>query len=368
MASNTGIRSWSERARNARVSWRSTARDGDPVRSDLVIVEGLATIAALCTVLFGAVVIWMATDEDYTFAWWSKTYTFGVAALSAYVLYSLHTARASLFYRHTDIVTLVSAILIVGSPVIGYASAGSAYPAFGLVLAIVAFAGILERRTHIVAFTAAAVSAWIALAVAHGTEVSVETFAVSVLRTVLVVAVIHFFRVKTIDLLWEKYRYVEQARAVAESLSHADDLTGLANRRGLQRRATPELERCHRASSPLGVLYLDVDGLKDVNDHLGHDAGDAALVRLADTLTTAFRGQDIIARVGGDEFVVVLPDTDEAEALDLGVSAREMLSTAEVSVSVGLAVWTPGPIVPDLDDLVSRADNAMYREKSRRRD
>ncbi len=366
MARITGPGSWTDRAQHSRTVWRSTARAGDPVRSDLVIVEGLATITALCTLLFGAVLVWMTTADDYAFSWWSKTYTFGVTVTAAVTWCALHTPRAGIFYRHTDAVTLVAAILVVGSPVLAYASAGSAYPAFGLVLAIVAFAGILQRRAHIVTFTTLAVCAWTALAVAHGTDVSVQTFAVSVLRTVLVVAVIHYFRMKTIDLLWEKYRMVDEQRAAADSLSHVDDLTGLANRRGLQRRAATELDRCRRESRPVSVLYLDVDGLKDVNDTLGHDAGDAVLVRLAEMLGTAFRGSDIVARVGGDEFVVVLPDTDRTVALDLGASIRDLSMTTEVSVSVGLAVWSPGPHAPDLDDLTRRADNAMYRVKSRR--
>ncbi|KQU02562.1 hypothetical protein ASG56_16560 [Rhodococcus sp. Leaf7] len=361
-----GVRSWSDRAHHSREVWRSTAHDGDPVRSDLVIVQGLATISALCTVLFGTVFVWMVSAGDYDFTWWSKTYTFGVAAVSAATWCALHTARAGLFYRHTDTVTLVSAIMIVASPVLGYASAGSAYPAFGLVLAIVAFAGVLQRRTHIVVFTTAAVSAWIALAVAHGTDVSVETFAVSIVRTVLVVAVIHFFRMKTIDLLSEKYRLVEQARAAADSLSHVDELTGLLNRRGLTRRAAVDLDSCREHALPVSVLYLDVDGLKEMNDLSGHDAGDAALVRLADALTESFRGQDIIARVGGDEFVVVLPGADRADAVDLGTVAQAESSTAAVSVSIGVAVWTPGPDPPDLGLLIRRADNAMYREKARR--
>jgi diguanylate cyclase (GGDEF)-like protein len=360
------VPSWVAAVRRSRRLWRGTAYENDPVRSDLVIVESLSGIAGICSVIFVAVFAWMMTGSDFDFPWWSKSFTLVVAVIAAGTFYALHTSAATWFYRHTDVVTLIAAIVIVASPTIAYAGARSAYPAFGLVLAVLAFAAVLQRRAHVVVLTAAAMLAWTAIALAFGTGVDVVTFVISMLRTVLVVAVIHYVRFKTIALLWARYRAVDEARAHADSLSHRDDLTGLLNRRGMQRRAAAALESCVKAALPVSVLYLDVDGLKQINDRAGHEAGDAALLRLSTVLTSTFDTEHILARVGGDEFVVVLPGVGRAEAIERGTEASEGLSTAEVSVSVGVAVWVPGPMPPDLDELVRRADFAMYRVKVRR--
>ncbi|MGU3432666.1 GGDEF domain-containing protein [Actinomycetes bacterium M1A6_2h] len=359
-------RSWFDRARRARRYWRSTAYDGDPVRSDAVIVEGLATISALSAVLFAGVCLWMLTGHDLQFSTWSKAFTVVVALIAVGTCVALHTRFATWFYRHTDVVTSIAAALFVTSPALGYLSAREVYPAFGLVLAVVAFAAVLQTRRDLVVLTAVTMGAWIAMAVAFGTGVGVVTFAISVLRTVLVIAIVHYIRLKTIELLWQRYRLADDARAEADTLSHRDDLTGLFNRRGMYRRATVELASCVDEQEPVTVVYLDVDGLKKINDTSGHDAGDAALVRLAAALQSAFRSDDIIARVGGDEFVVVLPRADLGVATTLGSEALAALTTADISASVGVAVWTPGPEKPELDDMIMRADRAMYRDRSRR--
>jgi GGDEF domain-containing protein len=106
-------------------------------------------------------------------------------------------------------------------------------------------------------------------------------------------------------------------RAATDGLQRAafsDPLTGCANRRGLERDLARELSRCARAELDLCVVAIDVDGLKRVNDSDGHAAGDRVLLQLVETLRRALRGLDGVYRVGGDEFIVVLPDTSPEDA------------------------------------------------------
>jgi diguanylate cyclase (GGDEF)-like protein len=115
-------------------------------------------------------------------------------------------------------------------------------------------------------------------------------------------------------------------QAATDGLQRAafsDPLTGCANRRGLERDLERELARCARAELDLCVVAIDVDGLKHVNDTDGHAAGDRVLLRLVETLRRALRGLDGVYRVGGDEFIVVLPDTapEDAEVVMARVAA-----------------------------------------------
>jgi diguanylate cyclase (GGDEF)-like protein len=117
----------------------------------------------------------------------------------------------------------------------------------------------------------------------------------------------------------------------------------------------------------VAVLYVDLDGFKDVNDLLGHAAGDAMLVRTAERLRAALRGSDDLGRLGGDEFLLLCRDVpDEAAAAQLARHVRTALAAAAdpIPASVGMA-WTGVPV--SADSLVARADIDMYAEKTARR-
>ena len=150
-----------------------------------------------------------------------------------------------------------------------------------------------------------------------------------------------------------------------------DDLTGVWNRRGWQALATHELHRARRLNEERVLLFVDLDGLKQVNDVLGHREGDRAIVDAAAVLTAASRSTDLVGRLGGDEFVLLLA---EGSPLDVArrrvadaLEAHNATSTAgfDLRLSLGAEVWLPQEGCT-LDELVRRADAAMYADKSAR--
>ncbi|MFT5357017.1 MAG: diguanylate cyclase (GGDEF)-like protein [Polyangiales bacterium] len=159
---------------------------------------------------------------------------------------------------------------------------------------------------------------------------------------------------------------VERLRNAADR----DALTGVGNRRGLEAAAVRELARARRSGEPLAVLVLDLDGLKAINDEHGHEAGDRAIVELAQAGSEELRDTDYLARQGGDEFVILLPGTDVTGARR--VASRIRRSIAErafpygvLGTSVGCAAWRPGASFPEM---LREADAALYRDKRSRKE
>jgi diguanylate cyclase (GGDEF)-like protein len=159
-----------------------------------------------------------------------------------------------------------------------------------------------------------------------------------------------------------------------QRLATVDQLTGLINRRGFLDAATQTMELARRNDTPLALLFVDADGLKTVNDTLGHAVGDELLQELGSLLRDTFRQSDLTARVGGDEFCVLIsPETWEgvATARDRLLAAIAMANNLpgrvyDVSVSVGVAAFdreSDGSI----DHLIARADGLMYGEKHAKR-
>lgn len=149
-----------------------------------------------------------------------------------------------------------------------------------------------------------------------------------------------------------------------------DALTGFRNRRYAMDRIEQEWAVAERGSHPLSCMVIDVDSLKEINDAFGHDAGDRALIHATRTLRKALRAQDVICRIGGDEFLVICPGADLAAVLTgaerarLAVAAEEMEfegRRSRLSVSIGVA--TIGPDVPDAAALMKLADRGAYVAK-----
>jgi two-component system cell cycle response regulator len=157
-------------------------------------------------------------------------------------------------------------------------------------------------------------------------------------------------------------RAEEHVRQLAES----DPLTGLANYRRLVEALDSEIKRYGRSQSPFAVILLDLDHLKHINDTHGHLVGSRALCRLADILRLHSREIDVAARYGGDEFVLVLPETNTKSALLVAqrISDRLRNETEEpaLSVSTGVAMYPFDG--QSLNELLISADRALYRDKS----
>jgi diguanylate cyclase (GGDEF)-like protein len=173
----------------------------------------------------------------------------------------------------------------------------------------------------------------------------------------------------------EKNRRVGAAEEVwrrIEEIALRDPLTGVLNRRAFERFATQEFARAQRYAFPLALALFDLDHFKEVNDTLGHPAGDRLLQRFASFLQNSTRQSDFVARLGGDEFALLMTHTDADGALTLVQRLREELEShvrdglpplvRQVGVSVGLAMH-PAPQVQSFAALTDAADAALYRAK-----
>ncbi|HUH04302.1 MAG TPA: diguanylate cyclase [Kofleriaceae bacterium] len=155
-----------------------------------------------------------------------------------------------------------------------------------------------------------------------------------------------------------------------QTQSELDELTGVLNRRGLMRALEREINRCQRSAQPLAVLLVDVDRFKAINDTFGHLTGDHVLAALAQTLAEAVRACDLVGRLGGDEFLVVLPDADETAACEIAERLRRHAGALRVpgteqviGISIGAVVESSG--APTIAAFIEAADQAMYRDKTR---
>jgi diguanylate cyclase (GGDEF)-like protein len=162
--------------------------------------------------------------------------------------------------------------------------------------------------------------------------------------------------------------------AEAKRLTRAatvDSLTGLFNRQHFDLRLHQEVERARRTSSLLTVLIIDVDDFKTINDTYGHPAGDAVLQSTANILRSAVRVFDVCGRFGGDEFAIVMPNSDRSSAAASAERIRDSvasscsrgagLADASVTVSVGVAVMDGGE---PPEDILARADQSLYQAKA----
>jgi diguanylate cyclase (GGDEF)-like protein len=197
---------------------------------------------------------------------------------------------------------------------------------------------------------------------------------------ILVIQQSNLFDVRQRGLLWgviilvglvllRQYIVLRENVALFEEmrkLASTDSLTGLYNRHFFNEVFPFELKRAERHDRPLSILLIDINGFKAINDTFGHLKGDQILKFVARALAESLRGSDLIARFGGDEFIVILPETNDSSArlvaqrLKMDVAALRM-ENPRLGVSVGLAAYRSG-ISPE--QLLEEADQDLYRQKT----
>lgn len=162
----------------------------------------------------------------------------------------------------------------------------------------------------------------------------------------------------------------EELAGKLTELASTDSLTGAATRRRLTEMAEHERRRCHRDGKPLSLIVTDIDNFKAINDRHGHAAGDAALQAFVDRLRGELRESDVVGRMGGEEFAIVLPDSDLAHSAQVAERLRNVAAATpvlwhgtpiELTASFGVAQLN-GP-ADSLDAVLSRADKGLYEAK-----
>ncbi len=174
------------------------------------------------------------------------------------------------------------------------------------------------------------------------------------------------FTTKQLAKLREEVETLRRENQRLAALAYRDPLTNLRNRRFFSERLGEEVCRVARRSSVMSLICVDVNDFKQVNDSMGHAAGDRALIAVGRFLESLTRAEDLCCRVGGDEFVVLLPDTDEVacravvDRLKVHLAALEGVGLGRRGLAIGASTWQPGD---DEIRMLSRADEEMYADK-----
>lgn len=163
---------------------------------------------------------------------------------------------------------------------------------------------------------------------------------------------------------------LEQRVEMLDRLAHQDSLIELPNRRGFMRQLERLIDRVTRYGDAAALLFVDIDGLKKINDSFGHPAGDEALIQVARALAAGVRRSDCVARLGGDEFGILLEHADEESAHETAQRLEARIAGCDfcfegtclpLSVAVGMTRIEPADTP---ETVLARADKAMYREKA----
>lgn len=176
--------------------------------------------------------------------------------------------------------------------------------------------------------------------------------------------------IEEISLLRGKVARLQERVEQLDQLAHRDSLIDLPNRRGFMRELERLIGRADRYDAKGAMLFVDVDGLKIINDTLGHRAGDEALIQIANMLSKGVRHSDVVARIGGDEFGILLENSDDGAAHETAARLIDQISACEVlfegeALPLGVAIGVGMIDAHDTAETVmDRADEAMYARKA----
>lgn len=184
-----------------------------------------------------------------------------------------------------------------------------------------------------------------------------------ILAVVFVIVAFLVYRYRTLNAYNQR---LQQLNARLEEMSYSDQMTGVANRHRLHARFHAEIARAGRTGKGFAVVMLDLDHFKAINDQHGHDTGDKVLCEFAKRLVDAVREYDLVGRWGGEEFLIICPETDGQAAEALGEAIRNRIAdqdfalAGQLTVSVGVTEYRLGEAV---DSCIKRADQALYQAK-----
>ena len=166
------------------------------------------------------------------------------------------------------------------------------------------------------------------------------------------------------------YFELEKVRKEVHALAITDELTRVFNRRYFMKLVKQELECAKRYQRTLSIIIFDIDNFKEINDNYGHLCGDAVLQELILACRIILRQCDTLARFGGEEFILLLPETDETSAQQVASRLRQLVAEhvieyndVQIQVTISIGITTCDSTMDTLDDLLNRADQALYRAK-----
>lgn len=303
--------------------------------------------------------------------WWAAISVGGLVVMTAFI-------RSGATARLNDAsLTVPQMVWTITSGAVAYVLAGDARGVVPAVLAMILFFGTFGLTVaEVIGIGLYALMAF-ACAVGATTRFNASPFGYLDTAYALMVLIVLGgsialnLRIQRIRArLQEQREALAQALAINRELATRDELTGLPNRRAMQDLMELERRRNLRSGRPLLLAQLDIDHFKHVNDTHGHATGDRALQAFAGIVRASVRDTDVLARWGGEEFVLLLSDTQTEDARDLLERMRQAVAAMEIphpagtlsmTVSVGLAVHQPGDTV---EQTLERADQALYTAKS----
>ena len=310
---------------------------------------------------------------------WHVTFTYLAAVIAINILfYFLFVTHANLRFRDPSLTSAQMFLSIVPALYVMYfLDAGQARAIFVVIAIVPMLYGVLalNLRQFLVTgslFVGAYALLIAALALWRSEVLNIPLEILQGIVLVLVIAEITFIRGYISGLrskLRERNKELKDALIVIQDMANQDELTGLSNRRHLFDILKQETDRENRAQGPLSICLLDVDHFKKVNDQYGHQVGDLVLKRISEAISHSLRAIDSFGRYGGEEFLLVLPQTDVQGALVKAERIREIVQRVDFSdiehnfiatVSIGIAQYCEKE---SIDETIYRADTALYSAK-----